>query len=160
MRSYSVLARSITTTQLQLGRASRAVSLGGMAVGGGMQMPGVGSSTNPPFARIPPFKVVWAVLECCRASPLPTRTSRNLPRSPGTHTLSPNDHGSSFRQDTSRDQTARQVVVFCVRNGTTASAGTKSLKLLCIQLPVPAVKTPRGIHAAAAACLNCHQSKL
>lgn len=59
------------------------MGLGGTAVGNGMQMPGVGSSTNPPDARIPPFKVppfkvpplkvppfkvVRAVLECCRAS--------------------------------------------------------------------------------------------
>lgn len=56
------------TTQLQLGRASRVMSLGGMAVGNGMQTPGLGSSTNPPNARIPPSKAVWAVPECCRAS--------------------------------------------------------------------------------------------
>lgn len=57
------------------------------------------------------FRVFWAVLECCRASPLPTRASRNPPRASGTHTLSqrprverqahtlcPNGHGSSFRR--------------------------------------------------------------
>lgn len=81
------------TTQHQRGRASRVMSPGGMAVGNGMRVPEkFGSSRNASSARI-----FWAVLGCCRVSPLPTRTSRNPPRSPGTHTLS-HGHGSSFRR--------------------------------------------------------------
>lgn len=72
------------TSQDQRDRASRVMILGGMAVGNGMRVPEkFGSSRNASSARI-----FWAVLGCCRVSPLPTRTSRNPPRSSGTRTLS------------------------------------------------------------------------